>query len=170
MATVFVVPATGISVPNIDIGPDVLIDAGGETLELTDYIQRRIDDGDLISTVAAGPAWQDFVLSELPGQGSRDTVTIGSGAGNLLAGAVLGMRTANGKYYLSPASITDGTQDAIAVLLYPVDATAADKVTTVINWSAVLLGTALSYDASVNDATKKAVKTAHLALQGIKVR
>jgi hypothetical protein len=60
----------------------------------------------------------------------RDTVTrvrtIASGAGVLPRGALLGKITATGKYILSLAAAADGSQVPDAILLEPVDATAAD--------------------------------------------
>jgi hypothetical protein len=60
----------------------------------------------------------------------RDTITrkrtIASGAGVLPRGALLGKITASGKYILSLAAAADGSQVPDAVLLEPVDATAAD--------------------------------------------
>jgi hypothetical protein len=60
----------------------------------------------------------------------RDTVTrkrtIASGAGILPRGTLLGKITASGKYLKSLAAAGDGSQVPDAVLLEPVDATAAD--------------------------------------------
>jgi hypothetical protein len=60
----------------------------------------------------------------------RDTVTrvrtIAAGGGVLPRGALLGKITATGKYILSLAAAADGSQVPDAVLLEPVDATAAD--------------------------------------------
>jgi hypothetical protein len=60
----------------------------------------------------------------------RDTVTrkrtIASGAGILPRGTLLGAITASGKYLKSLAAAADGSQVPDAILLEPVDATAAD--------------------------------------------
>lgn len=48
-------------------------------------------------------------------------VTIGSGQGVLAAGTVLGMRTADRKYYAYGNTNTDGTQAARGILRRPVD-------------------------------------------------
>jgi hypothetical protein len=56
----------------------------------------------------------------------ESVVTVASGAGALAAGAVLGRITANGKYVLSLAAATDGSEVPRAVLATAVDATNAD--------------------------------------------
>jgi hypothetical protein len=52
--------------------------------------------------------------------------TIASGAGVLPRGTLLGKITASGKYLKSVAAAVDGSEDPDAILLEPVDATAAD--------------------------------------------
>jgi hypothetical protein len=47
--------------------------------------------------------------------------------GNLARGALLGQIDATGKYVLSLAAATDGSEDPVAILLEPVDATSGDK-------------------------------------------
>lgn len=98
---------------------------------------------------------------------SRATVTIASGSGKLSPGAVLGKVNASGKFKPSPATGTDGSQVAVAILGYPVDATSADVVAVVFVRNAIWNVNTLSYDASVDDATKKAAKIAQLASIGI---
>jgi hypothetical protein len=60
----------------------------------------------------------------------RDTVTrkrtVASGAGVLPRGTLLGKITASGKYLKSIAAANDGSEVPDAILLEPVDATAAD--------------------------------------------
>lgn len=60
----------------------------------------------------------------------RDTITrkrtIANGGGVLPRGALLGKITASGKYILSLAAAVDGSQVPDAILLEPVDASAAD--------------------------------------------
>src|SRR6185295_19104633 len=97
MTTVFVVPGTDLNVPNMDMGNGVYFDPAGENVELTNNVQRQIDSGDLIVSSPAGPAWQNFVTSEANGALSRDTITVGAGAGDLVAGTVMGKQTGNGK-------------------------------------------------------------------------
>jgi hypothetical protein len=60
----------------------------------------------------------------------RDTITrvktIASGAGVLARGSLLGKVTATGKYILSLAAASDGSEVPDLILLEPVDASAAD--------------------------------------------
>ena len=91
--------------------------------------------------------------------------------GNLPRGAVLGRITASGKMKLSTATGTDGAQNAAAVLLYAVDATAADVAgIAVLRGPAIVSKAALVFDASVDDAAKTAAKHAQLAALGIIAR
>jgi hypothetical protein len=117
MTTVFIVPATGLSVPNIDIGPGVFISASGETVELTSYIQSCIDMGDLVISTPAGPAWQDVVLSQANGNRARDTVTIASGQSTILyAGTVLGkIMTGTASASAGSGNAGNGTMGTITV-------------------------------------------------------
>jgi hypothetical protein len=63
---------------------------------------------------------------------SREQVTILTGAGVVLAaGTVLGKITATGKYAVYDDDNVDGTEVAAAILLYAVDATAADVIASV---------------------------------------
>lgn len=112
----------------------------------------------------------EFLMSEQGITFSRDNITIVSGAGKLAAGTVLGKITASGKYTASPATGADGSQTAVAVLLYPVDATSADVKTVAITRSAEVNGNLIAYAASVDDNTKKAAKATQLAAVGIIVR
>lgn len=111
-----------------------------------------------------------FLLSEANGKRSRDTVTIVSGAGVLEAGTVLGKITASGKFTESPATGADGSQTAVAVLAYGVDATSADAAAVIVARDAEVKASELAYAASVDDATKRAAKAAQLAAVGIMVR
>ncbi len=55
-------------------------------------------------------------------------VTLGSGAGSLKTGQVLGRRSADNKYYKFSATATDGTQTPRAILARDTDAASADAV------------------------------------------
>ncbi|PNQ94975.1 head decoration protein [Azospirillum argentinense] len=115
----------------------------------------------------------EFVLSEGNRSISRDAVTIVSGAGQLAAGTVLGKIAASGKYEPATAAAADpatGSETAVAVLLYPVDATAADVTAAAITRFAEVNTTLLAYDDTVNDAAKRAAKIAQLAAVGIIAR
>lgn len=110
------------------------------------------------------------LLSEANFHRSRDNITVVSGAGKLAPGTVLAKITASGKYKPSTATGSDGGQTAVAVLLYPVDATSADVAVAAITRDAEWNVHNLAYDASVDDDTKKAAKHAQLAAVGIIVR
>lgn len=114
-----------------------------------------------------------FVLSEANGHLSYDVLTIASGAGKLQAGTVLGKITASSKYIASPAAqVTgkEGAETASAILAYPVDATSADVTVPCMTNDAEVKLPELIFDASVNDATKRAAKVAQLRLATIKAR
>jgi Bacteriophage lambda head decoration protein D len=93
----------------------------------------------------------EFLMSESESGVSRDTITVASGAGNLLPGAVLGQITASGKYKLSAATGTDGSQVAVAILGYPVDATANDVQAMAITCIARVRQSCLQFHESVKD-------------------
>ena len=116
-----------------------------------------------------------FLLAEAPNHISRDNVVIAAGAGKLAPGTVLGKVTstglpATGKYVPSPATGSDGSQVAVAVLGVAVDATSADVPAAVVARRAEVVAGSLAYDTSVNDATKRAAKATQLAAVGITVR
>lgn len=100
----------------------------------------------------------------------REKVTVVSGAGKLAAGTVLGKITTGGKYQPSPATGSDGSQTAVAVLLYPVDATSADVDAVISARLSRLNAKVLTYASSVDDDTKKNAKIAQLAAVGLIAR
>lgn len=116
------------------------------------------------------------ILSEANGNRSRDTITIVSGAGVIEPMTVLGLYTSGenaGKYGPAPAdaaSTDEGNQVAKAVNLCRVDATSADAPAAALTRDCEVIGANLTYEATVNDATKKAAKAAQLAAVGIIVR
>lgn len=113
------------------------------------------------------PTMGDVLKYELNPNFTRETVTLLAGT-NYRVGAVLGRITAIGKMKLSTAAGTDGAQNAAAVLLYDVDATAADTTgIVVVRGPAIVSKAALVFDASVDDAAKKAAKHAQLTAIGI---
>ena len=67
----------------------------------------------------------DLLKYELNPNYTRESATLLAGT-NYPLGAVLGVVSASGKYTLSPATGTDGSEVAAAVLLEAVDASAAD--------------------------------------------
>lgn len=113
-----------------------------------------------------GPRALAFLLSEGNGQISREVVTIASGSGVLEPGTLLGQITANKKYSGSPNALVvgkEGAETARAVLAYGVDATSADVEAVIIKRVAEVKTPMLVFDASVNDAAKRATKLAQLA-------
>lgn len=123
-----------------------------------------------MTTLTKSPTLGDLLKYELNGNYNRETVTLKSGT-NYALGAVLGKITASGKYRLSPAAeVTgdEGAEVAVAVLIEPIDATAADKTGLVAARGPVVLSkAALVFDASVDDATKTAAKHAELSAAGL---
>ena len=120
-----------------------------------------------MSVLTQPPTMGDVLKYELNPNYTRETVTLLAGA-NYPVGAVLGRITASGKMKLSTATGTDGAQNAAAVLLYDVDATAADATgIVVLRGPAIVSKAALVFDASVDDAAKTATKHAQLTALGI---
>ena len=104
-------------------------------------------------------AWE--VLEEL---GPHTGVESGSGT-------LLGKLTASGKYVPSPATGADGSQTAVAILAYAVDATSADVTDAVIVANdAEVKKPMLIYHSSVDDDTKRNAKLAQLRAVNIKAR
>lgn len=110
-----------------------------------------------------------FIKSEANGDLSRETVTIASGNGKLLAGTVLGKITASGKYKPYDNDAADGTQTAAAILVYDVDATSADVAAVVIVRLAEVWTSRLQWAASVLLA-EKAPAYVELAAANVIVR
>ena len=120
-----------------------------------------------MSVLTQPPTMGDVLKYELNPNLTRETVTLLAGT-NYRVGAVLGRITASGKMKLSTATGTDGAQNAAAVLLYDVDATAADATGIVLmRGPAIVSKAALVFDASVDDAAKTAAKHAQLIALGI---
>lgn len=116
------------------------------------------------------------LLSEANGQRSRESITIAAGSGVISPMTVLGRITSGanaGKYAPSPNAAADpdiGNQTANAINLYGGDATTADLKVAAIVREAEINGNTVTFDASVNDATKRAAKTAQLAAAQIILR
>ena len=116
------------------------------------------------------PGMGDVLKYELNPNFTRETITLLAGAAYPV-GAVLGRITASGKYKLATAAGSDGAQTAAAVLLYAVDATAADASGLVaMRGPAIVSKAALVFDATVDDAAKTAAKHAQLTALGIIAR
>jgi hypothetical protein len=116
------------------------------------------------------PSMGDVLKYEVNPNYTREVVTLLAGM-PYPVGSVLGKITASGKYTLSPATGADGSQTAVSVLLYPVNATLADAVGIVVTRGpAIVSRAALVYEATVNDAAKIAAKITQLAAVGIIAR
>lgn len=76
----------------------------------------------------------------------------------------------SGKYVLSPHTANNGSQIAAAIAIYGCDATSADQRIAALVRDAEWNANTLTYEATVNDATRRAAKAAQLAAQGIIVR
>lgn len=113
----------------------------------------------------------DFLKWEEDNGYSREQVTIVTGQSDILApGTVLGKITASGKYTPHVNGASDGTQTAVAIVVSPVDAKTADAPAVVVARDAIVSEQALIWDASVDDAAKRAAAKAQLEAVGILVR
>jgi hypothetical protein len=116
------------------------------------------------------PTPGDVLKYEVEPNYTRDVITLLVGM-PYPVGSVLGKITASGKYKLATSGGTDGAQTAVAVLLYPVDATLADAQGIVVaRGPSIVSRAALAYDATVNDAGKITTKLGQLAAVGIIAR
>ena len=116
------------------------------------------------------PSMGDVLKYEVNPNYTREVITLLIGT-NYPSGAVLGRITASGKSTLSAATGADGAQVAVAVLLYPVNATLADAVGIVVARGPSIVSRAgLAYEGTVNDAAKITAKIAQLAAVGIIAR
>lgn len=99
--------------------------------------------------------------------------TIADGATDFVAGDAFSITVAAGslKYVPAPhAEQADDSDTPRAINLYEVDATSADVKVAAITRDAEVNGKLLTYEATVDDADKKAAKNAGLAALGIIVR
>lgn len=121
----------------------------------------------LLETAAVASDW---LKQEADAYASRDTAIIASGSGKLATGTVLAKVTATGKFVPATASGSDGSQTAVAVLVFAVDATSADAKAVVVSRRATVSHAGLVYGATINDATKRAAANGQLGAAGIIVR
>lgn len=113
------------------------------------------------------------LLSEANRNRSRGIATVPAGTGVVKPGTILGMITADETYIPSPnAQVvgSEGAETAVAIALYGCDATDADQKITIIERDAEWNRHTLTFDASVDDATKEDAKVAQLAAVGIIAR
>ena len=98
----------------------------------------------------------DWLKAESHNSGySREEVIVISGAGVVQSGTVLGKFTASGKYKPVTVAAVDGSQNAAAILLDPVDATSADAAAVVIAREAIVVQQGLLYGADVDTAAER---------------
>lgn len=100
----------------------------------------------------------------------RREAVIASGAGNLATGTVLGKITASGKYKRHVNGASDGTETAVAILLSPADASAADAKAVIVTGFAEIASAELTWDASVDNNTKKNAALTQLDALGFRTR
>lgn len=117
-------------------------------------------------TEAARPL--EFLLWEADGEFCREEVTIASGTAAMKAGRVLGKITTGGKYAHYDNGASNGTEVALAVLAYDVDASAADVKATVIARFATVKAAFLGWGS--NDSTGITAGTADLKAANIIAR
>jgi hypothetical protein len=110
----------------------------------------------------------EFVVSEGNGAISREKITVAEGA-NLVTGTVLGKITATGLYVMHDNGLSNGAQNAAAILYADVDATDGDKAGVAIERLAEVHGDLLTFKAGISGANKTAAIAA-LAAKNIIVR
>lgn len=121
-------------------------------------------------TLTAPKTLSDIVKREFDPDYTRETVTLAAGPA-LVAGAVLGRDATTGTYAPSPATGSGGVEVACAVLLTDAAASAnARTALALVRGPAIVADAALTFDASVDDDAKRAIKRAQLAAHGIVAR
>ncbi|MCZ2147972.1 MAG: head decoration protein [Bryobacterales bacterium] len=110
----------------------------------------------------------DWLKFEADNLYSRDEATVVSGQ-NLTTGTVVGIITASGKVtQVAPAAV-DGSQNAVAVVVFPVDASAADKPGVIIARHAICSDKGLVWPGGIT-GPQKTTAIAQLKAVGILVR
>ncbi len=110
----------------------------------------------------------DWLKHEEDNLYSRDKTTLITGQ-NLATGTVVGIITASGKAtQLAPAA-ADGSQNAAGVLIFPVDATGADKPAVIVARHAICSDNGLVWPGGITGPQKTAA-IAQLKALGILVR
>lgn len=121
-------------------------------------------------TAAVLKTESDVVKTEGPNRYSRDEVTILTGVGKIVPGAVLGKVTTSGKYKVLTPAASDGTEVASRISLQYADATSADAPRTVVlSRHAEVVAQALVWPVGIN-GTQKAAALAQLEAAGIVAR
>jgi len=121
-----------------------------------------------MSTLTQKATISDVLKNEFNPNFNRESVTMLTGA-VYPVGAVVGLITASGKYKLSTNTGSDGAQVAGGVVLQHADASSGDVTGVAIlrRGPAIVSRSALTLDASVDDATKTNAKLAQLVTLGI---
>lgn len=118
-------------------------------------------------TLTQAPSQGDVVKFQIDPNYTNEAITLLLGT-NYKAGSVLGKITASGKYKLAVVGAVDGSAVAVAVLLNPADAMAADANGLILaRGPAIVSKAALVFDATVNTAPLTATKYAELTTVGI---
>ncbi|MFG5121613.1 head decoration protein [Methylorubrum sp. POS3] len=116
------------------------------------------------------PVASDWLKSEAENYRSRDTAIVAAGAGKLKSGHVLGRLTASGKFVPATAASSDGAQTAVAILVFPVDASSADQRAVIVAREATASHNGLVWGPTITDAAKRAAAISQLRAAGILVR
>lgn len=106
-------------------------------------------------------AISDIIRWEVNPSYSREKVTVVA-ATDLKRGTVLGIKTADKKFYPSVSGATDGTENAVAILLDDLEETAGKSV-PVLRRTALIIAKNLVWDASYDLAAEKTAALANLA-------
>lgn len=111
----------------------------------------------------------DVVKREFDPLYTRETVTFSSGQ-SLVVGSVVGIVTATGKATLLAPAASDGSENAVGVLVANVDATSADaKGVIIARGPCVLSDTYLTFPAAIT-APQKATALSQLKALGLITR
>ena len=110
----------------------------------------------------------DLLKYEAPQFYSRDLLTVANGQ-NLALGAVVGLKTSDGKARVLVPAANDGTEIAAGVLLQPVNATSADTKGVMVARHALVADTALVWPAGIT-TNQKATAIAQFKGLGILIR
>jgi hypothetical protein len=112
----------------------------------------------------------DWLKYEAGSEFSRDLGVVASGSGAVASGTVMAIVTTSGKYVPAATGTTDGSQTAVGVLVFPVDATSADKPAVIVARHAIVSHLGITYGSTITDATHRAVANGQLKAAGILVR
>lgn len=110
----------------------------------------------------------EYILSEASGTRSKEQATLVSG-NNLVAGAVLGVITASGKYTELDPDASDGSEVAAGVLYAAVDASAADADCVVHVRDCEVIGGVLTWPTGITTPEQTQAES-ELAAAGIIIR